>query len=151
MLKANDKEKTEQFEVYATQRAEMREELDVLRQQVDVYSRDFQLERTAREEMAGEKAQLLDDLRSLQRKNHELSELVGKLEERITSITRQRNSPPTTASRVSSCDIYIYNFKCTKNQKNRNIIYRISFRKHQLHLHLNPNTYVQYAQLTVHL
>ncbi|XP_011214848.2 NF-kappa-B essential modulator isoform X2 [Bactrocera dorsalis] len=99
LLKANDKEKTAQFEIYATQRAEMREELDVLRQQVDVYSRDFQLERTAREEMAGEKAQLLDDLRALQRKNHELSELVGQLEERITALTRQRVSPPTTASR----------------------------------------------------
>ncbi|XP_050323500.1 NF-kappa-B essential modulator isoform X3 [Bactrocera neohumeralis] len=99
LLKANDKEKTAQFEIYATQRTEMREELDVLRQQVDVYSRDFQLERTAREEMAGEKAQLLDDLRALQRKNHELSELVGQLEERITALTRQRVSPPTTASR----------------------------------------------------
>ncbi|XP_011192679.1 NF-kappa-B essential modulator isoform X2 [Zeugodacus cucurbitae] len=99
LLKANDKEKTAQFEIYATQRTEMREELDVLRQQVDVYSRDFQLERTAREEMAGEKAQLLDDLRSLQRKNHELSELVGRLEERVTTLTRERSTPPTAATR----------------------------------------------------
>lgn len=103
LLKANDKEKTELFEIYASQRAEMREELDVLRQQVDVYSRDFQLERTAREEMAGEKVQLIDDLRELQRKNHELSELVSKLEERQTSLTRQQVTPPKTASRVSSC------------------------------------------------
>nr|XP_014092915.1 NF-kappa-B essential modulator isoform X4 [Bactrocera oleae]XP_036228392.1 NF-kappa-B essential modulator isoform X4 [Bactrocera oleae]XP_036228393.1 NF-kappa-B essential modulator isoform X4 [Bactrocera oleae] len=99
LLKANDKEKTELFEIYASQRAEMREELDVLRQQVDVYSRDFQLERTAREEMAGEKVQLIDDLRELQRKNHELSELVSKLEERQTSLTRQQVTPPKTASR----------------------------------------------------
>ncbi|XP_017479064.1 PREDICTED: NF-kappa-B essential modulator isoform X1 [Rhagoletis zephyria] len=93
LLKASDKEKTEQFEVHARQRDEMREELGILRQQVDVYSRDFQLERTAREEMAGEKAQLLDDLRALQRKNQSLTEQLSHLEERITAITAERSSP----------------------------------------------------------
>ncbi|CAD7014155.1 NF-kappa-B essential modulator [Ceratitis capitata] len=93
LLKANDKEKTDQFELYALQRDEMREELGILRQQVDVYSRDFQLERTAREEMAGEKVQLLDDLRSLQHKNQALSEQVAKLEEHLAVISMQTNSP----------------------------------------------------------
>ncbi|XP_053964997.1 NF-kappa-B essential modulator [Anastrepha ludens] len=102
LLKTSDEEKTEQFENYTKQREEMREELDLLRQQVDVYSRDFQLERTAREEMAGEKAQLLDDLRLLQRKNQTLVEQVEQLQERMASITVQKNSMPTPATRQTT-------------------------------------------------
>ncbi|XP_067631999.1 NF-kappa-B essential modulator isoform X2 [Eurosta solidaginis] len=86
VLQSTDAERTAQFVIYTTQRDQMSEEIGVLRQQVDVYTRDFQLERTAREEMAGEKAQLLEDLRALQRVNQKLTEQVANHEERLASI-----------------------------------------------------------------
>ena len=40
--------------------------------QVNVYQADFELERTSRAELAGEKERLLQDLRHLQRRNNHL-------------------------------------------------------------------------------
>lgn len=41
-------------------------------QQVDVYKTDFELERTARQEIAGEKERLLQDIQVLQKRNQAL-------------------------------------------------------------------------------
>lgn len=71
-LKASDEEKSEMFSKFDEERKTLRVDLDVLRQQLDIYCRDFKIEQESRENLANEKDQLLSDLRELQKKNQEL-------------------------------------------------------------------------------
>lgn len=54
------------------------DEIAHLKTQVEIYRRDFEMERTDREKNAGEKEQYLVDLRSLQRRNQELIEALAE-------------------------------------------------------------------------
>ncbi|XP_037940929.1 NF-kappa-B essential modulator [Teleopsis dalmanni] len=72
ILRSNDFEKSQIFESYETERKKLKEEMLLLRQQVEIYSKDFVAETTIRQNLATEKDQLLNDLRILQRKNQEL-------------------------------------------------------------------------------
>ena len=74
LLKAQDMQKSEQFTAFEKERDSMRDEMALLRQQVEVYSKDFEMERVSRQSIAGERDNLLQDLRALQRKNQELIE-----------------------------------------------------------------------------
>lgn len=91
-------EKSATFVEFQTERDEIKEELAVLRQQVDVYSRDFEMERNARQNLAGEKDQLLNDLRALQRKNQELIEDAQKKYEEATDKQRRSSSASSVGS-----------------------------------------------------
>lgn len=52
----------------------MKQEINLLRMQLDIYSKDFQMERESRQKLAGEKDQLLMDLKMLQKRNQQLIE-----------------------------------------------------------------------------
>lgn len=64
VLKANDAQKDEQ--------------ITHLKTQIEVYRRDFEMERADREKNAGEKEQYLVDLRALQRRNQALIEALAE-------------------------------------------------------------------------
>lgn len=63
-LKANDAQKDEQ--------------ITHLKTQIEIYRRDFEMERADREKNASEKEQYLMDLRALQRRNQELIEALAE-------------------------------------------------------------------------
>lgn len=69
------------------------DEITHLKTQVEIYRRDFEMERTDREKTAGEKEQYLIDLRSLQRRNQELIEALS---------ASQKSSKCSIASSASS-------------------------------------------------
>ncbi|XP_030388459.1 NF-kappa-B essential modulator [Scaptodrosophila lebanonensis] len=58
--------------------AQKQDEITHLQTQVEIYRRDFEMERADREKNAGEKEQYLQDLRALQRRNQELIEALSK-------------------------------------------------------------------------
>ncbi|XP_023162583.2 NF-kappa-B essential modulator isoform X2 [Drosophila hydei] len=58
--------------------AEKDEQITHLKTQIDIYRRDFEMERADREKNAGEKEQYLIDLRALQRRNQELIEALAE-------------------------------------------------------------------------
>ena len=60
------------FNKFEAERKSLRIDLDVLTQQLEIYSKDFKTEQESRENLANEKDQLLSDLRELQKKNQEL-------------------------------------------------------------------------------
>lgn len=64
VLKANDAQKDEQ--------------ITHLKTQIEIYRRDFEMERADREKNAGEKEQYLMDLRALQRRNQALIEALAE-------------------------------------------------------------------------
>jgi len=64
--------------------------------QVEVYQSDFNAEREARENLAGEKERLAEDLRHLQRRNQQLlDELEAYQQNQFEQM--QRQTPPHTA------------------------------------------------------
>ncbi|XP_064540322.1 NF-kappa-B essential modulator isoform X3 [Drosophila montana] len=58
--------------------AQKDDEITHLKTQIDIYRRDFEMERADREKNAGEKEQYLADLRALQRRNQELIEALAE-------------------------------------------------------------------------
>ncbi|XP_063540881.1 optineurin isoform X2 [Cydia strobilella] len=87
-----------------------KEEVDVLKAQLDLYKSDFEAERTAREMMAVEKEHILTDLRTCQRRNQDL---VRKQQQLPTGAnnsmspqtrpnTRPTGSRPTTVVRTAT-------------------------------------------------
>ena len=74
VLKSNDTEKSDSFVKFQNERDELKVNMDILKTQVELYRKDFEMERTARENLAGEKEQILTDLRLLQRRNQQLIE-----------------------------------------------------------------------------
>ncbi|XP_063626477.1 optineurin isoform X1 [Cydia splendana] len=89
---------------------QQKEEVDVLKAQLDLYKSDFEAERTAREMMAVEKEHILTDLRTSQRRNQELMQ---KLEQNPTVSSnsmspqnrpniRPAGSRPTTVIRTAT-------------------------------------------------
>ncbi|KRF79212.1 NF-kappa-B essential modulator isoform X3 [Drosophila virilis] len=58
--------------------AQKDDEITHLKTQIDIYRRDFEMERADREKNAGEKEQYLVDLRALQRRNQELIEALAE-------------------------------------------------------------------------
>ncbi|KAH8413818.1 hypothetical protein KR222_008838 [Zaprionus bogoriensis] len=73
------------------------DEIAHLKTQVDIYRRDFEMERADREKNAGEKEQYLVDLRALQRRNQELIEALAEAHK-----TKSGVAPSTTSSSRSS-------------------------------------------------
>lgn len=73
--------------------AEQNERISVLEQQNEVHCKDFEMERESRQNAVGEKQQILQDLRALQKRNHELIEEHQKLVENY-----ERRSAANTSS-----------------------------------------------------
>ncbi|XP_063238908.1 NF-kappa-B essential modulator isoform X1 [Bacillus rossius redtenbacheri] len=84
----------ERDEALASRDAELRklqlenEGIEILKAQVEVYQSDFNAEREGRERLAGEREQLVEELRLLQRANQELSKELA---------TAKRAAPPPSA------------------------------------------------------
>lgn len=96
-LKASDEEKSEMFSKFDEERKALRVDLDVLRQQLDIYCRDFKIEQESRENLANEKDQLLSDLRDLQKKNQELIQEAQKnYEEHTRQVMTGSGAVPKT-------------------------------------------------------
>lgn len=74
--------------------------IPLLRTQVNVYQADFELERTSRAELAGEKERLLQDLRHLQRRNNQLIDDLQAYQEQHFNLAQRshRNSQERTPS-----------------------------------------------------
>lgn len=101
-LKASDEEKSEMFSRFEAERKTLRIDLDVLTQQLEIYSRDFKTEQECRENLANEKDQLLADLRELQRKNQELIQEAQKnYEEHTRHVMTATGAVPKTRSQPS--------------------------------------------------
>lgn len=73
------------------------DEIAHLKTQVEIYRRDFEMERADREKNAGEKEQYLVDLRALQRRNQELIEALADSHK-----NSKASISTSTASTVSS-------------------------------------------------
>lgn len=73
------------------------DEIKNLKTQIEIYRRDFEMERADREKNAGEKEQYLVDLRALQRRNQELIEALAEAHKVKSSVT-----PTTSVSSTSS-------------------------------------------------
>ncbi|XP_017839735.1 NF-kappa-B essential modulator isoform X1 [Drosophila busckii] len=71
------------------------DEIAHLKTQIEIYKRDFEMERTDREKNAGEKEQYLVDLRALQRRNQELIEALAEAH-------KNKQSPSTSTTTPSS-------------------------------------------------
>jgi len=99
VLKSNDDEKTKHFESYEKERDEMRNEISILRTQVEIYSKDFEMERVARQNLAGEKEKILTDLRLLQRRNQDLLENSRKY---IETMESEKNASSQSSSIVDN-------------------------------------------------
>ncbi|XP_068083261.1 optineurin isoform X2 [Anabrus simplex] len=69
------------------------EAITILKAQVEVYQSDFNAEREARENLAGEKERLAEDLRLLQRRNQQLLEEVEKLRSNTEPSQNRKTSP----------------------------------------------------------
>lgn len=74
--------------------------IPLLKTQVSVYQTDFELERTSRAELAGEKERLVQDLRHLQRRNNQLIDDLQAYQEQHFSLAQrpQRTSQDRTPS-----------------------------------------------------
>uniref|UniRef100_A0A182LRX8 CCHC NOA-type domain-containing protein n=1 Tax=Anopheles culicifacies TaxID=139723 RepID=A0A182LRX8_9DIPT len=59
---------------------QLQERTQMLTVQSDIYKKDFEAERTAREELAGEKSRILGEFEILQRRNMELNAQVSRIE-----------------------------------------------------------------------
>ncbi|XP_035914387.1 NF-kappa-B essential modulator [Anopheles stephensi] len=69
--------------------AALEERLQMLTVQSDIYQKDFEAERTAREELAGEKSRILSEFEVLQRRNVELTTQLSQTEsERVQTAER---------------------------------------------------------------
>ncbi|XP_034476833.1 NF-kappa-B essential modulator isoform X2 [Drosophila innubila] len=77
------------------------DEIENLKTQIEIYRRDFEMERADREKNAGEKEQYLVDLRALQRRNQELIEALAEAHKSKKSSLTPSTSASTSAS-VSS-------------------------------------------------
>lgn len=93
-LKCKDVEKNELFSQYEEEKKKMKHDLELFKQQLEVYRSDFEIERTAREELAGQKDQLLTDLKLLQRRNQQLIE---ENEKRFQNVSSPLPSSSATA------------------------------------------------------
>ncbi|XP_055848721.1 NF-kappa-B essential modulator-like isoform X2 [Episyrphus balteatus] len=117
-LKASDVEKSEMFNKFEAERKSLRIDLDVLTQQLEIYSKDFKTEQESRENLANEKDQLLSDLREMQKKNQELIQEAQKnFEEHTKQVMTQTGAFPKTRTQpVASPRPSIYspenNFNC---------------------------------------
>lgn len=67
----------------------MGEEIGILRQQINIYSKDFEMERKSRQNLASEKDQLLADLRALQEKNQLL---IAEEQKRVEKALSQKSA-----------------------------------------------------------
>lgn len=88
---------------------QQKEEVDVLKAQLDLYKSDFEAERTAREMMAVEKEHILTDLRTCQRRNQDLTQKLQQSSIGANSMSPQNRpnarpsgSRPTTIVRTAS-------------------------------------------------
>ncbi|XP_069682228.1 optineurin-like isoform X2 [Periplaneta americana] len=80
------------------------EAITILKAQVEVYQSDFNAEREARENLAGEKERLAEDLRHLQRRNQQLlDELEAYQQRQFEEI--QRQVPATTVASAPSAAV----------------------------------------------
>uniref|UniRef100_A0A6M2DHJ9 Putative polyubiquitin binding domain of nemo n=1 Tax=Xenopsylla cheopis TaxID=163159 RepID=A0A6M2DHJ9_XENCH len=75
-------------------------DIDLLKQQLDVYKEDFEAERKARSELAGEKENILVDLRRLQQRNEELLQRLKN----IADVNRSSNSTPSAPPNESTSE-----------------------------------------------
>uniref|UniRef100_A0A182RZR2 CCHC NOA-type domain-containing protein n=1 Tax=Anopheles funestus TaxID=62324 RepID=A0A182RZR2_ANOFN len=67
----------------------LQERVQMLTVQSDIFQKDFEAERTAREELAGEKSRILSEFEVLQRRNMELNTQISQTEsERVASAQR---------------------------------------------------------------
>ncbi|KAM8711791.1 hypothetical protein ACLKA7_012319 [Drosophila subpalustris] len=87
-LKAKDVQKDDEIENFKTQ--------------IEIYRRDFEMERADREKNAGEKEQYLVDLRALQRRNQELIEALAEAHKSKKSSITPSSSTSASASSKSS-------------------------------------------------
>ncbi|KAL7736592.1 hypothetical protein ACLKA6_015230 [Drosophila palustris] len=87
-LKAKDVQKDDEIENFKTQ--------------IEIYKRDFEMERADREKNAGEKEQYLVDLRALQRRNQELIEALAEAHKSKKSSITPSTSTSASASSKSS-------------------------------------------------
>ncbi|KAL5280189.1 key family protein [Megaselia abdita] len=74
LLQSNEATKSEAFVEYENKIKNIQEEMTILRIQVDTYQKDFESERTSRQSMAGERDNLLVELKKLQNSNQQLME-----------------------------------------------------------------------------
>ncbi|XP_026463811.1 NF-kappa-B essential modulator-like isoform X3 [Ctenocephalides felis] len=80
-------------------------EIDVLKQQLDIYKEDFETERKARATLAGEKDNAVSDLRKLQQRNEELLQRLKNIAEQNKS-TAAPTAPPNDNSSSSTQMVY---------------------------------------------
>lgn len=74
MLQNKEAKKSQEIIEYENQMKSIKEEIVILRIQVDTYKKDFESERCSRQSMAGERDNLLGELRKLQDSNQKLVE-----------------------------------------------------------------------------
>ncbi|XP_073847817.1 NF-kappa-B essential modulator kenny [Musca autumnalis] len=119
-LKAADIEKQNKIEelqrnneLLHNENAIQNERIVLLEQQNEVHRRDFEMERESRQTAVGEKAQVLQDLRALQRRNQELLEerqkLVENYERRVSTMSSSAGSTPSLVAAAAAAQVYLNN------------------------------------------
>lgn len=118
-LRALDADKQKKIEYLEIANSELRaanleqnDRIIVLEQQNQVHRNDFEMERQSRETAVGEKHQILQDLRALQKKNQDLIEerqkLVQNYEKRMSSSSSLAGHPSFTAA-AAAAQTYVNN------------------------------------------
>ncbi|XP_037046614.1 NF-kappa-B essential modulator isoform X2 [Bradysia coprophila] len=79
--------------------AEIKEENEFLKAQLDVYKSDFEMERQSRQDIANEREELLSDLKLLQRRNQQLiEEAQSRLSNGASTSSSTASAPPQASA-----------------------------------------------------
>ncbi|XP_061396454.1 NF-kappa-B essential modulator [Musca vetustissima] len=105
-LKAADITKQNRNELLLHENTIQNERIVLLEQQNEVHRKDFEMERESRQTAVGEKAQVLQDLRALQKRNQELLEerqkLIENYERRVSTMSSSSIGGGSTSSLVAA-------------------------------------------------
>lgn len=102
ILKSKDIERNEFFENYQKERDEMKQNMDILTKQVEIYNNDFNIERRDRQNIAAEKEQILNELKLLQRRNQQLIE---EQQSRLESASSAEAKKRTQETNIHECPL----------------------------------------------
>jgi len=110
------------------------DEIENLKTQIEIYRRDFEMERADREKNAGEKEQYLVDLRALQRRNQELIEALAEAHKSKKSSVSPSTSTSTSASISSKSSlrdeqrpVRVCNNLCSMHEHYQHILFHLLF------------------------
>lgn len=108
ILQNTEVAKSSEISEYENKIESIKEEISVLRIQVDTYQKDFESERSSRQNMAGERDNLLIELKKLQTSNQKLIEEIesntkenGKTSKNLKKETNGEVKKPTKPTIVS--------------------------------------------------